>query len=140
MKMMQTKTETADASLKVAKRLHPEDLQLGDFVAISEFSCEYLPFLWDGVDPIRLPPDKPVRLKFLACDDHQAQEVKSVCLPFVLCQQTDGSHIIHDVRSVQLTRLDSEYAKAVRKAFKPKKKKGAEVGLKKKKKQKKRKK
>ena len=54
----------------------------------------------------------------MATDNHFPQKVVAICLPFLLCEQVDSKHIIHDVRALQLARLESGFAKAARDAFK----------------------
>jgi len=57
-------------------------------------------------------------LRLLAEDDLKPQSVKSICLPYVLCRTTQGTHVVHDLRKTQLVKLDTSYAQSVRKAWK----------------------
>lgn len=98
------------APLKASKRVHPEDLKIGDDVAISETHHQLATCCWLGLDSFQYPPDQSIRLSLMASGDHHPQKVKSICLPFVLCQQSDGKHVVHDLRQMQLSRLDATFA------------------------------
>lgn len=114
----QKRQSSSTAELTASRRLHPEDLKIGDDVAISETHHELATCCWLGLDSFQYPPDELIRLTFKAFGDHHPQKIKSICLPFVLCQQSDGKHIVHDLRQVQLTRLDAGFASDVTTALK----------------------
>lgn len=113
-----TKTENKfDSELTVSKKLHPEDIVIGDAVAVSETVYQYISFSWCGVDTTRLPPEEVVKVP---CLSHDASPliVQSVCLPYVLCKKFDGKHLIVDVRQNQLVRLNKAFARLARAALK----------------------
>ena len=110
--------ESRSADLKVSRLVHPEDLVVGDNVAIFEVSYQLGTYHWFSIDTFAYPPEKLIRLNYLPQDDQYPQTVESICLPFVLCKLTNGKHAVHDLRRVKLTRLDLEFAKAVRAAYK----------------------
>ena len=116
------KTETtSDATaneLKVSRRIHPEDLNVGDRVAIAETINEYGTFCWCGLDSYQYPPDKLIRLTVRPHDGHHPQTVKSICLPYVLCKMVNGKHIVHDLRQTHLSLLDPFFAAAVEASYK----------------------
>jgi len=108
---------TADA-LKVSRRVHPEDFNVGDHVAISEIIYEYGTFCWCGLDSYQYPPDELIRLTVRPSEGHQPLTVKSICLPLVHVKKIDGKHTVLDLRQTQLVRLDPTFAAAVRKSYK----------------------
>lgn len=110
--------EVEESQLKVSKKLHPEDIAIGDDVAISEVAYQYASFHWFGVDSTVLPPHEVVQLTFNPGDMNEPLVIRSVCLPFVLCQQVDETHVVLDLRRTQLVRLDPFFARTVRKALK----------------------
>lgn len=114
------RTQSKDSVMerKASKRLHPEDLKIGDDVAVSQTYHELATYCWCILDSFQHPPDELIRLSFMDQGDHHPQKVKSICLPYVLCQKSDGKHIVHDLRQLQLTRLDSKFALAVDTALK----------------------
>lgn len=133
------KTQSVQNVLKAARRIHPEDLAVGDDVVVSEATYEFATFLWCGLDSFKYPADELIRLSFLASEDHFPQQVVSICLPYLLCKKVDGKHVIHDLRSLQLARLESGFASAARDAYKADKESEAESRKSKKKKKKRKK-
>ena len=111
-------SEIAGSELKVSRKLHPEDIVIGDQVAVSEVGYQCASFMWCGFDSTILPPDRVVSLTFYPCVPNEPLTVQSVCLPFVLCEMINGDHVVHDVRQTQLVRLDQDFAGAVRCALK----------------------
>lgn len=101
--------------MTVARRLHPEDVRVGDDVAIFLVSHEFPSSLWCSADVTRLPPEQPVKLTFLPFEEFECLKVKSVCLPFILCKSCRNRQRVLDVRQVQLAKLDPGFAKRVRK-------------------------
>lgn len=111
-------SELAESQLKVSKKLHPEDIAIGDNVAVSEVAFQYASFMWFGVDSTVLPPHEVVQLTYYPTDTNEPLIVKTICLPFVLCEQVDAQHVVLDLRRTQLVRLDPSFAHSVRKALK----------------------
>ena len=114
--------QTAVTDLKCARLVHPEDLAVGDRVAVSSVTYELATYLWCGADSFQFPPDELIRLTFKATDGHYPMTIKSICLPYVLCKCIGKQHVVHDLRQTQLTRLDRDFADAVVKAYEQDKK------------------
>ncbi len=112
----------ADSDLRCSRLVHPEDLVVGDRVTISSVTYELATYFWCGVDSFQFPPDELIRLTLKATDGHFPMTVKSICLPYVLCQRIDKQHAVYDLRQIQLTRVDRDFADAVCDACKEDKK------------------
>lgn len=110
-------SEINDSTLTAARRLHPEDIQIGDNVALAHVSYQYPSFLWCGVDLAMLPADRIVQLSFLP-SEFELLVVKSICLPFVFCKSNDGQHKVFDLRQSELMKVDRAFAASVRKGHK----------------------
>ena len=77
---------TFDAgSMSVSQKVHPEDIQPGDDVAVSEVMYQYPSYPWQSCGATLQPTD-PVNVTFLPPADTEPMVVCSVCLPFVLCK------------------------------------------------------
>jgi len=100
----------AASDCSLAETVAPEDLCVGDYVAILNEINEYPSFLWCR-DPELNPPHEPIRVQWRACDGGKPFKVRAVCLPFVLLKNPNGKHKSIDIRGVQLVRLSREYAK-----------------------------
>jgi hypothetical protein len=105
----------------VARLLHPEDISVGDNVALAIQSYDYPSFCWYMADPAIMPPDQTIRLSFVPQDRSKPFKVIAVCLPFVLCEKVDGKFQTFDVRTVQLMRLEPGFAEAARMGYASKK-------------------
>ena len=101
----------------VVRKLHGEDIAVGDYVALSQVTWQIPSFCWCPADTTMLPPEQPVRITFLTRDEPMPQRVVSVCLPYVLCRLPDGKHTVQDIRQVQLVRLDARFAAAAQRAW-----------------------
>ena len=117
MSNVQSQTETLNSELKFARILHPEDISEGDDVALSRISYQFPTFLWCSADLAFASRDQKVDITFVPSDEPRPYIVKSVCLPFVLCESEKGKHKVFDTRLVQLMKLDREFATSVRNAF-----------------------
>jgi len=106
------------ADLAIAKPIHPEDLVVGDDVAILFTSSQYATFNWYGFDTSMQPIEKPISVTYLPYGNQAALVVQQICLPFVLCKTFDDRHRYLDVRQVQLARLSKAFAEADRAARK----------------------
>lgn len=118
----QNTIQSPETELKCSRLAHPEDLVVGDSVAVSTVTYELATFFWCGVDSFQFPPDELIRITLKATDGHYPMTIKSICLPYVLCKRIDGQHAVYDLRQLQLTRLDRDFANAVRGAYKADKK------------------
>ena len=104
-------------SMSVSKKVHPEDIQPGDDVAVSEVMYQYPSYPWQSCG-VTLQPSEPVNVTFLPPADTEPMVVCSVCLPFVLCKTSATCHRVFDLRQVQLVRLDKAFAETYRAARK----------------------
>ena len=104
------------AELTVAKPMHPEDIAVGDDVAILFTSSQYATFNWYGFDTSILPIEQPIAITYLPYGDQEALVVQQICLPFVVCKTFDDRHRYLDIRQVRLARLNKSFAAADRKA------------------------
>ena len=115
---------------QTAKVLAPEDLAVGDEVAVLSELHEYISYFWDSDASLR-PPESPVRIRWIPRKVEPPLKVRAVCLPFVLVQQISGKCQQLDIRQVQLARLEAGYAKLARKHFKREQKRKRGKGKKK---------
>lgn len=120
---LQSDIDETVAQSAAAKLLHPEDISVGDNVALAIQSYNYPSFFWCMADPAIMPPDETVRLSFLPTGTSKPFKVVAVCLPFVLCEKVDGKYQTFDVRRVQLMRLAPEFAELARMGYANKKRK-----------------
>ena len=90
------------------RRLHPEDLQPGTFVAVLGMVHEVYP-PWSLESPDLLPP-RPIRLVCMGCADGEPLRILAVCLPFVQAEDAAGELRTLDVRQHQLASVPEDYA------------------------------
>jgi hypothetical protein len=108
--------------LQLARRLAPEDINAGDFIAITAVVHEV--YLCSRLDR-EYGPYEPLRLTCTECSDGSPLRVVAVCLPFVLIADGSGQRRALDARRHQFVRLSEDFA---RKALK-KRKAGDGLGL-----------
>jgi hypothetical protein len=109
---------------RTAKVLAPEDLRVGDYVALLHVVWELPSFFWcGGIGTNR--PEEPVCLPLMPNNGGVPYRVRSVCLPFVLVKSPTGAPRHLDVRRYRLARLDRAYARAAWRACKKKRRKSA---------------
>ncbi len=101
------KTERTSLAALVA----PEDLKIGDFVAVLNEIAEYPAIVW--CDPGMDATDDLVRVQFCATDGGMPLKVKAICLPFVYVESPVGSTQTIDIRRIQLVRLKKRYSKTI---------------------------
>lgn len=100
---------SSDPSL--ARTLAPEEVRVGDFVAVLHEIVEFPSWYWDlGA----LPPHEPVRVAKTPEHGGVPLAVEAVCLPFVLVKSPCGAHRTLDVRANRLARVDADFAAAVK--------------------------
>lgn len=112
-----TGNRAGETDSKMAKVLAPEDVRVGDYVAVMHVVCELPSFLWCG-DVGTGRQDEPVRIPFMPRQGGVPLRVRSVCLPFILAQTASGTFRNLDIRRHQLAGLDRDYARTVWKASK----------------------
>ena len=118
-----SETDAATTQSAAAKLLHPEDISVGDEITPAIQSYDYPSFFWCAADPAIMPPDETIRLNFFPSETSKPFKVVAVCLPFVLCERTDGKFTTFDVRQVQLMRLSPNFAELSRMSYATKKRK-----------------
>ena len=106
----------------MAKSLAPEEICAGDYVAVLHAVYQYPALIWCDDDALTAR-DEIIRLKLVPEDSGEPLLVKSVCLPFVLVEDSSGRSLPLDVRRSQLAKLDPAYAKAARGSKKSKRRK-----------------
>jgi hypothetical protein len=112
-----TDSSAQSAESQIAKVLAPEDLRVGDYVALLHVVREVPSFWWcDGIRAIG--PNEPVRIAFMLNNGGVPYRVRSVCLPFVLVKTPSGRSRNLDVRRHRLARLNRAHALAAWKACK----------------------
>lgn len=104
-------------AITVARSLAPEEVAVGDFVAILRVTYEVPSFVWDDCDTFT-DRSELVRLAMIPEEDSKPLKVRAVCLPFVLVESSVGDRRGLDIRRYQLARLDPAYARAAWKSIK----------------------
>lgn len=99
----------------LARSLAPEDVRVGDYVAVMSEEFEYATFAC--VCDYSLSNEPIIRLRFRPREPSEPLRVKAICLPFLLVKPLKRKPRTLDIRAVQLARLDKHYAKAARKAL-----------------------
>ncbi|MEM7456972.1 MAG: hypothetical protein AAF456_21690 [Planctomycetota bacterium] len=103
----------------VARMTAPEDVRVGDYIALLTETCQYPTFFWNTLDNNVLPPEDPVLIKYKPHPDDGPYKVLSVCLPFVFVEQPNGCTRIFDVRQCELARVSDDFARMVFKRRSP---------------------
>ncbi len=115
-KMTQTERMQADQQgVSAVRLLAPEDIQVGDFVAILSVRIDLPSFLWPCRDSLRV--DELISLDFTSGGSAVPLKVTSVCLPYVLTRAPDGTPNMLDVRRQRLGRLSNHFARKACKAL-----------------------
>lgn len=105
----------------VAKPLAPEDIAIGDHVAVLSIVTQHLNIAaYLGCEqPWNKRPDV-LRIRWLPTDDlGSPMRVIRICLPFILVEMLDGKSRTLDTRQVQLARLSDDFAKKAGKRLRP---------------------
>jgi len=98
--------------LKTIRRVAPEDLKAGQYVAVSAMLCQYVPNDRD------LKPGQVLdaaRVRAIPHDAGQPLRVEAVALPFVLVVDRDGDVRTLDTRRHQIVRLPKAFGAAAQK-------------------------
>jgi len=102
----------SSATTDAVKTVAPEDLRVGDFVAILLEDCQYPTHYWVWFSP-DVPEGQPVRLTFMPTDDIGVPlKVAAICLPFIAVENADGEKRSLDLRQCKLGRLTEDYVAA----------------------------
>ncbi len=124
---MATRTHRTDRT-SLAALVAPEDLRIGDFVAVLNEIAEYPAIVW--CDPGADATDDLVRVQFCATDGGMPLKVKAICLPFVYVEPPVGATQTVDVRRNQLVRLKKRYSKTIWKDLRVKRSRKKRTGKK----------
>jgi hypothetical protein len=119
MNRCQTTRQSNNAKSGVARCLAPEEIAVGDFVAVLRVVYEVPSFVWNDCDTFA-DRGELVRLAMIPEESSEPLKVKAVCLPFVLVKSRKGQQRGLDIRRFHLARVDSFYARAAWKASKSK--------------------
>jgi hypothetical protein len=96
---------------KPSRVIGPEDVHVGDYVAVTHTTYE---FLMDPCADFSQDEVKPKRVTLIPWNAGRPMKVLSVCLPFVLVQDTARTTETLDLRRHRIARLRRAYG---RKAF-----------------------
>ena len=111
-------SETRHATpLEAARKLHAEDIRVGDYVAICDVTYEFASFFWNGIDSFDTTKDQAICIRFTAHDDFDIYRVKSICLPFVYTVDTAKKNRVFDLRRTNLFRITHQFARAFKKGI-----------------------
>ncbi|MBX2852035.1 MAG: hypothetical protein KTR15_09855 [Phycisphaeraceae bacterium] len=111
----------------------PEDICVGDFVAVTHTRYQYVP---DNLEPMLGGTEiEPISLTALPYDAGTPMKVIERCLPFVIGETAQDARVVIDTRRHALTRVSEAYAMAAKPKPKKseKKRKGKGKGKKRKK-------
>ncbi len=118
---MKTKQKIA-VNTTLAKVLAPEDVCVGDYIAVLDEVFELPAIAW-LCDPPLSSQEDIIRVRLRPREATPPLRVKAVCLPYVFVKPPRGKSKTLDLRSCRLARLNSGYAKRVWKSLGKKKKK-----------------
>lgn len=107
---------------QAARKIHAEDICVGDWLAVSDVTHEFASFLWDGLDSFETKKEELIRINYLAHDDFDIYRVKAICLPFVYTKNSKKKNRVFDLRLTNLFRLTEQFASEFKKGLKVKKK------------------
>ncbi len=112
---------TTDTTL--AKVLAPEDVRVGDYIAVLDEVFELPAIVW-LCDPPLSEQEEIIRIRMCPRDVTPPLRVIAACLPYVFVKPPHGKAKTLDLRICRLARLDRKYAKRVWKTLvkKPSKK------------------
>ncbi|MFV0445862.1 MAG: hypothetical protein ACK5Q5_19975 [Planctomycetaceae bacterium] len=96
----------------LAATVAPEDLRLGDLIALLNETWEWPSFMW-RMDSAALPPDEPVRVRARSRSAGLPLKVEAICLPFVFTEDPYRQFRTLDIRQVEIVRLEQRYARMV---------------------------
>ena len=103
-----------------AKKTHPEDLCVGDDVAVAEQVLQFPSYCWDECNSMFESKEQPVRISFQSLDPFEAYKVTALCLPFVMVTNRQEKAKVFDLRLTRLFRLSASFAESFRKQKKKK--------------------
>ncbi|MBX3375763.1 MAG: hypothetical protein KF678_02015 [Phycisphaeraceae bacterium] len=93
--------------ITISRRLAPEDILPGMFIAITARTHQVYPYwLLDGWNTQRV---EPVAFSCMTCSDGDPRRVLAVCLPFVLTENSRGWTETLDVRLCAIVQVDEMF-------------------------------
>jgi hypothetical protein len=91
----------------VARPIAPEDIRIGDYIAIMSTVVEWPPFFFDQpfgrVDV--------VRTHHLPCSGGEPLKVQAICIPFLLVRNHKDEHTTIDLRRHRIAKLSEAFGK-----------------------------
>jgi hypothetical protein len=111
--LRKARAKTRIRPISLAKALAPEDIEIGDFIAVLHSSREFPKYTWNST-----PSSETVKVSYIPSDGGIPHRVKAICLPFVYVKHPSGLLKVLDVRVSQMARLGKVYAKTAWKAHK----------------------
>lgn len=113
------KSPTVSQATSAVRRLAPEDIARGDYLAVLHEVYEVSPFGCFDESPLRTERP-PLRLAFIPREPRALLKVVSVCVPFVVVRNPAGEHSTLDLRLCGVGRVDRRHAQRVWKIFRRK--------------------
>jgi hypothetical protein len=101
-------TTNSRGACTAARRIAPEDIAPGCYIAVLRENCEFIRGVFCDV-PARLTVEQVATLPDE--EDLAPMKVIAVCLPFVLVQKPDGKCRTLDVRAFTVAALDLRFAR-----------------------------
>lgn len=92
-----------------AQAVAPEDIRIGDYLAILHYVSEETPMLL-GAESTFVEP-KVARMTLMSWDT-DPKRVIALCLPFVLVEEPDASRTTLDARRFRLARVSRRFGKS----------------------------
>ncbi len=104
------KDHVMDQQTNLARRLAPEEINKGMFVAVLSITHEFIPFFCESSSVFER--GEPYRMAFLP-DEEDARPLKvvAVCLPFVFVKDAHRHHRTLDVRRHRVAEIDWRFGK-----------------------------
>lgn len=122
---------TTDTNILGQRVRSPEDLRVGDFVAVTHTRYEFVP---DNLEPILGGQEiEPIMLTGLPSDAGTPMKVIERCLPFLIGETAYDLRVVIDTRRHALIRVSEAYAMAAKPKPKKDEKKRKSKGKKRKK-------
>jgi len=105
--------------IEFSRPVAPEDLRIGDYVAVLSIRREYLPSVCAGDTEFR--PVRPYRVELSDWCDGEPLRIVAVCLPFAAARSPLGRVQWLNLRSDTLVRLSRAYGRTAVRAARDKK-------------------
>ena len=113
---MKTAIQPESHQRAASRTVSPEDLAVGDYIAITRYVIEAPSFFWCCDESIR-QREELARIWLMPRDIQPPLKVYDICLPFVLTKTADRRYKSLDLRMLQVVRVDPKYGRKVRKRY-----------------------